>query len=253
MQTLIVIPARLASTRLPEKMLLDRTGKPLIQHTYERASQARHADRVVVATDHQRIFDAVQGFGGQVIMTSPDHPSGSARAAEVSAQFPDYPLVCNVQGDEPEIEPAAVDQAIEIMIHGIQTGQNPVMATLATPIREHGLLNDPSCVKVTIDQKHRALYFSRATIPYPRDDSVEWLQQTPACFFQHIGLYVYRRQFLLNWDQMPPSRWERIESLEQLRVLDAGHEIMVDVVERSARGIDTLQDYEAFVSRQINC
>lgn len=253
MRTLIVIPARLASTRLPEKMLLDRTGKPLIQHTYEQASKATSADQVVVATDHPSIQRRVQEFGGQVLLTSPDHQSGSERAAEVAAAFPDFPLICNVQGDEPEIEPQAIDQAIAIMIQGIRQGQDPVMATLATPIREKRLLDDPSCVKVTMDQKQRALYFSRSAIPCPRDFHKEMLEADPPNFFQHVGLYVYRRDFLLNWPTLPPSRWEKLERLEQLRVLDAGFEIMVDVVKHSPRGIDTLQDYEAFVSRQINC
>lgn len=253
MRTLVVIPARLASSRLPEKMLLDRTGKPLIQHTYQQACKSRQAAQVVVATDHQRIYDVVQGFGGQAIMTSPDHQSGSSRAAEVAEAFPGFDLVCNVQGDEPEIEPAAIDQAIEIMLQGISEGSDPMMATLATPIRDRTHLEDPGCVKVTMDQKNRALYFSRSVIPHPREFSEDLLQLDPPVFFQHVGLYVYRRDFLLRWDQMPESRWERLERLEQLRVLDAGFEIMVGIIPRSQPGIDTMRDYEAFVSRTINC
>ena len=252
MRTLIVIPARMASTRLPGKMLLDRTGMPLIQHTYLRAVEAKRADEVVVATDDSQIFEAVQQFGGRVVMTSIDHQSGSERAAEVAAQFPDFPLVCNVQGDEPEIEPRAIDQAIEVMIQGIQEGQDPVMATLATPIQDAADLQDPACVKVVVDQKKRALYFSRSLIPHPREGAAEWLAAESPCFFQHVGLYVYRREFLMGWGKLPFSRLEQMERLEQLRVLDAGFEIMVDVVAGSARGIDTPEDYEAFVSRQIN-
>lgn len=252
MRTLIVIPARMASTRLPGKMLLDRTGMPLIEHTYRQAIQARRADQVVVATDDSQIFEAVQRFGGQAVMTSVEHQSGSERSAEVAEQYPDFALVCNVQGDEPEIEPQAIDRAIEVMIHGLQQGQDPVMATLATPIFDAKVLQDPACVKVVVDQKKRALYFSRSLIPYPREGEANWLSQETPCFFQHVGLYVYRREFLLGWRDLPASRLEQIERLEQLRVLDAGFEIMVDVIAGSARGIDTPEDYEAFVRRQIN-
>jgi len=252
LKTLIVIPARLASSRLPEKMLLDRTGIPLIQHTWQQAKNSRLASDIVVATDHARIQAAVTAFGGQAIMTDPSHQSGSERCCEVAAAFPDFDLYCNVQGDEPEIEPGAIDKAIQVLIDGIADQQAPVMATLATPIRSQARLHDPSCVKVTIDQKRRALYFSRSLIPFPRDFVPAMLEAQPPLFFQHIGLYVYTRNFILNWSSLPVSRWEDTEKLEQLRVLDAGHEIMVDIVPSATSGIDTIEDYQAFVSRQAN-
>lgn len=253
MKTLIVIPARLASTRLPEKMLLKQSGKTLIEHTYRQAAGAGKADRVLVATDHPRIVAAVEAFGGEVMMTDPNHASGSERCAEVAAALPEFDLICNVQGDEPEIEASAIDGAIEKLVTTIALGQDPQMATLATPIREAALLHDPSCVKVTFDHQGRALYFSRSLIPHPRDFAEEMLTAQPPFFFQHVGLYVYRREFLQGWSRLPSSGLEKVERLEQLRVLEAGFQIMVEVIEHSRPGIDTLADYRAFVSRQTKC
>ena len=243
---IIVIPARYASTRLERKMLLARTGKPLIQHTYEAAARSQRCQRVIVATDHPEIEAAVRGFGGEVCMTSPTARSGTDRLAEVARELVDFELFVNVQGDEPELDPTAIDQAVELL----ETDSSAVMSTLATPIREQAVLEDPAAVKVVFDHAFNALYFSRSIIPHPRSGSDELLQENPAVFHLHLGLYAYRREFLLSIPDLPPSRHEQVESLEQLRVLDNGFRIKVGVVPSASGGIDTPEDYESFVRRQ---
>ena len=240
----IVIPARLASTRLPRKLLLAETGKPLIQHTYESARRATLPAGICVATDHVEIFAAVRAFGGQVEMTRPDAPSGTDRVAEVARRMAGVDVVVNVQGDEPEIAGRSIDLAIELL------QQNPaaVMSTLATPIRSRRQLEDPACVKVVFDRSGRALYFSRSVIPRPREWDDSLLAADPPHFFQHVGLYAYRREFLLQLAERAPSRLEQIEKLEQLRVLEAGDSILVGVVDEPTLGIDTPEDYRAFVA-----
>ena len=246
---LIVIPARLHSTRLPKKLLLNETGKTLLQHTYESAKKSALAQQVIVAADNQQIVDACNEFGGDVVLTGVDHQSGTDRVAEVAADRNDFEIVVNVQGDEPEILGESIDLAVSVL-----TGDpDIVVSTLATPISDRSLLHDPSCVKVVIDSHQRALYFSRAPIPFPREDESNWLRADPPAFFQHVGLYAYRREFLMQLASLPMSRIERIEKLEQLRVLDAGYKIGVGIVEHSAKGIDTRNDYDAFVKRQANC
>lgn len=244
----IVIPARLASTRLPRKLLLTETGKPLIQHTYEAASRAKKPHGVIVAADCEEIAAVVQQFGGQVELTSPLCASGTDRVAEVARRTPGVELFVNVQGDEPEISAAAIDLAVELL----ERNPTAVMATLATPIRSREKLHDPSCVKVVFDQQQRALYFSRAPIPFPRDWRDDYLTAQPAVFHQHIGLYVYRRDFLLRLADIPRAMVEQVENLEQLRVLDAGEAILVGVIDEPTLGIDTPEDYAAFVAR-IRC
>jgi 3-deoxy-manno-octulosonate cytidylyltransferase (CMP-KDO synthetase) len=245
----IVIPARLESTRLPRKLLLDRTGKPLIQHTYEAALRARRPRGVCVAADHPALAAAVRAFGGEVVMTDPQAASGTDRVAEVARQRPDLEIVVNLQGDEPEMRGEAVDQVIELLEHQ----PSAVMATLATPIRTRSQLEDPACVKVVFDSSGRAMYFSRSPIPCPREWDERWLSGEPPSFYQHLGLYAYRRDFLLKLATMPPSALESIEKLEQLRVLSAGHSIVVGIVDVATRGIDTPADYEEFVRRKANC
>ncbi|HAN98834.1 MAG TPA: 3-deoxy-manno-octulosonate cytidylyltransferase [Planctomycetaceae bacterium] len=242
---LIVIPARYASTRLPRKMLLDRTGKPLIRHTYEAASRSRLAEGVVVATDHPEIEAAIRSFGGNVLMTDPDARSGTDRVAEIARRLPEYDLLVNVQGDEPEIEAAAIDRAIELL----RDDPAAVMATLGTPLRDRKRLEDPAAVKLVKDRSDNALYFSRSVIPHPRSWSDSMLAAEPPLWLLHLGLYVFRRDFVIDFGSLPPSPLETTEMLEQLRVLEAGYRIKVGVVERSAGGIDTPEDYEAFVSR----
>ena len=244
MKSVIIIPARYASTRLPRKLLLRDTGKPLIQHTYESALKATVPTSVTVACDHEEIFNAVKQFGGSVRMTDPNAPSGTDRSAEVAAALEDVDIIVNVQGDEPEIAGSSIDLAIQMLI------DNPdaVMSTLATPIRNRQQLEDPACVKVVFDTKHRALYFSRSVIPHVRGGlRDEHFALTPALFYQHIGLYAYRRDFLLRLSRLSQSELEKTESLEQLRVLHHGYSLMVGVVEEATIGIDTPEDYRRFV------
>ncbi|MDX1947745.1 MAG: 3-deoxy-manno-octulosonate cytidylyltransferase [Pirellulaceae bacterium] len=245
LRSTIVIPARLASTRLPRKLLLTETGRPLIQHTYESAAQATRPEGLVVAADSEEIAAAVRAFGGCVVMTSPACASGTDRVAEVARQLPDVDVLVNVQGDEPEISPRAIDLAVELLEHD----PSAVMSTLATPIRERAKLVDPACVKVVFDRAGRAIYFSRAPIPFARDWSDDLLTAEPPLFHQHIGLYAYRREFLLQLATLPRAAIERVENLEQLRVLDAGRTLLVGVIDEPTIGIDTPADYAAFVAR----
>lgn len=246
--TQIIIPARLASTRLPRKLLLRETGKSLIRHTFEAASQSKLASGICVACDHQEIFDEVQSFGGRVEMTDPNAPNGTDRIAEVARANEDTEIVVNVQGDEPELQGESIDLAIRIL------ADNPdaVMSTLATPIRTREQLEDPACVKVVFDEAGRAMYFSRSPIPHPRDWSDDLLASAPPLFYQHIGLYAYRRDFLLQLAEMPPCRLEMTEKLEQLRVLQVGYSILVGVIDEPTVGIDTPDDYRRFVERAKN-
>jgi 3-deoxy-manno-octulosonate cytidylyltransferase (CMP-KDO synthetase) len=241
----VVIPARLASTRLPRKLLLAETGKPLLQHTYEAAGRAAKPSGMRVAADDEQIARAVRAFGGQVSMTSPDCASGTDRVAEIARSLDGVDIVVNVQGDEPELAGSSIDRVIELL------EENPemVMSTLATPIRSRSQLEDPACVKVVFDARGRALYFSRSPIPHARSWSDSLLVAEPPCFYQHVGLYAYRRDFLLRLASLERTRLESLESLEQLRVLENGYSIVVGVVDEPTFGIDTPDDYRAFVSR----
>jgi 3-deoxy-manno-octulosonate cytidylyltransferase (CMP-KDO synthetase) len=241
----IIIPARLASTRLPRKLLLRETGKSVIQHTYEAAKLASRPRGICVATDHAEIFDEVRAFGGQVAMTNPDAPSGTDRVAEDARKMTDVAIVVNVQGDEPEIAGSSIDLAIRLL----EENPTAMMSTLATPIRCRKQLEDPACVKVVFDREGRAMYFSRSVIPHPRQWSDALLESDPPTFYQHVGLYAYRRDFLLELAAMPPVPLELVEKLEQLRVLYAGHSILVGVVDEPTFGIDTPDDYRAFVEK----
>jgi len=249
LRSYIVIPARLASTRLPRKLLLCETGKPLLQHTYEAASRAIRPVGICVAADHEEIAQAVRAFGGRVLLTDPQAPSGTDRVAEVARSLTDAEVIVNVQGDEPEIAGSAIDFAVELL----ENNPTAVMSTLATPIRTRSQLQDPACVKVVCDSAGRALYFSRSPIPHAREWRDELLKDSPPHFFQHIGLYAYRREFLLRLAQMPPSSLEKVEKLEQLRVLEAGCTILVGTIDEPTIGVDTPEDYRAFVSRMASC
>jgi 3-deoxy-manno-octulosonate cytidylyltransferase (CMP-KDO synthetase) len=240
-KTAIIIPARYASTRLPGKPLLRQTGKYLIQHVYERACQARRSAQVVVATDDPRIAVAVTSFGGQVAMTRRDHPSGTDRVAEVATRL-DADVVINLQGDEPLIDPAALDLLPQLL----ERDTSADMATLAVPLTSVEQWQNPNCVKVVCDANGRALYFSRSPIPFVRDGGPDFTAQ-PACFLQHLGLYAYRRPFLLRLAALPPTPLEQWEKLEQLRVLALGHRIHVGVVSHAGIGVDTYSDYQRFV------
>jgi len=229
-----VIPVRWASKRLPGKPLLAQTGKPLIQHVWERVCQASRLDETVIATDDVRILQAVQDFGGHCVMTRDDHPSGTDRVAEVASKL-NADVIINVQGDEPEIDPIDLDR----LVQRLETSGED-MATLARPLRadESGLLSDPHAVKVAFTSQGRALYFSRSPIPYGDDPGGAWL---------HLGVYAFRRQALLAFAAAQPTVLEEREKLEQLRALDLGQTIGVVLTENDALGIDTAGDYARFV------
>ena len=243
-QAIIVIPARLASTRLPRKMLLAETGKPLIQHTVEAAGRSVLAEQVVVGTEDPEIAAAVSAFGGKALLMA-QHPSGTDRVAEVATHFAHATIIVNLQGDEPEIAAADIDLAIELLLRH----ESVPMATLATPIREQARLDDPACVKVVCDRSGKALWFSRSPIPYVRDRSRDWLRHQPPVFLQHLGLYAYRADFLQQIPHLPTSDLEQAEGLEQLRILVAGYPIQVATVADAHKGIDSPDDYRRFVER----
>ena len=249
-----IIPARLQSSRLPGKMLLRQTGKVLIQYAWEAASRAKSLDELIIATDSEEIADACEGFGARVAMTG-DHPSGTDRIAEVvRRECPSAELVVNIQGDEPELEPAVIDELVAAM----QERPDVEMGTLATPINSIGHLQDTGCVKVVCAADGRALYFSRLPIPFFRDgDPIDLLDPVEehsrfvsSPWLLHLGIYAYRPEFLLALTQMPPSRLEQLEKLEQLRALEAGASILVRTVAHRSVGIDTAADYASFVERQ---
>lgn len=245
MKAIAVIPARYASVRLPGKPLLRATGKFLIQHVYEQATKAATISRVVVATDDQRIYDAVKSFGGEAAMTRADHPSGTDRVAEVAAGT-DADVIVNVQGDEPELEPAGIDHLVRLM----ETNADAPIGTLACPFAINSNPADPNVVKVVVDQRGRAMYFSRALIPFHRDAGGR--VETPSNWLLHLGIYAYRREFLLTLAKLPPTQLEKMEKLEQLRVLEHGYPLVVGVVRKAAIGIDTPEDYAAFVERHTS-
>jgi len=239
MNTVVIIPARYASTRLPGKPLLRRTGKYLIQHVTEAASAATRVDGVYVATDDQRIVEAVESFGGQAIMTSADCRTGSDRLAEAAKALglADEDIIVNVQGDEPDIPPECIDAVINALV----SSEAP-MATLATPISAEDA-EDPNRVKLVCDSYGMALYFSRAKIPYDRDHS------RAGHYLLHLGVYAYRSEFLRLFTTLESTPAERSESLEQLRALEHGYRIVVSEVDYDGAGIDTPADYAAFVAR----
>jgi len=240
------IPARLASTRLPRKLLLAETGKPLIQHTWESAREARSLTDVVIATDSAEIAAVVSSFGGRCALTG-EHPSGTDRIAEVVRRSTDMPdIVVNIQGDEPEVDPHSIDLLVQLLVEHPEAQ----MSTLATPIRKPEVRDSHSCVKVVCAEDGRALYFSRSLIPFCRDQDPDQLLATESPWLLHLGLYAYRRAFLMKLTKLPVSRLERLEKLEQLRALEAGAVIQVGLVERSAVGIDTPEDYARFVARR---
>lgn len=237
MSVAIVIPARLASSRLPAKPLLRETGKYLVQHVYEKACAVKSASRAIVATDDLRIVAAVKSFGGEVKMTRPDHVSGTDRVAEVAREL-DAEIIVNLQGDEPLFDPAAVEQLI-----GLMRVPGTDMATLAVPIKDVDSYRNPNVVKVVTDDAGRALYFSRSPIPFFRDGEPDL-----GGVRQHLGIYAYRREFLLRITKLPPHPLELAEKLEQLRVLGTGGTLRVGEVKEAHRGVDTPEDYAAFVA-----
>ena len=239
MAAVVVIPARFGSTRFPAKILAAETGKPLVQHVVEQARLCTRVRDVIVATDDERISAALRPFGTRCVMTSPSHQSGTDRIAEV-ARLLDDEIVVNVQGDEPEIEPAIIDDLVRRL-----EGSDDDMATAATPFPSGADVGDPNLVKVVIGLDGRAIYFSRSPIPFRRDaDSVG-----NAAYYLHLGIYAYRRTFLLQFAGWSPTPCEMTEKLEQLRALEHGRSMYVLKVQRATHGIDTAEQYEAFVSR----
>lgn len=247
MKAVGIIPARYAATRLPGKALADIAGKPMIQHVYEQAAQAGTLHKVIVATDDERIMQAVAEFGGEAVMTSAEHQSGTDRLAEV-AQGLTCELVVNIQGDEPLIEPATIDAAVQPFM----SDSSLRMSTLATPIKTVAEHQEPSVVKVVVDQNGFALYFSRAPIPFFQlDTDAVWPDNKPRQHPQsglwplkHIGLYVYTRQTLLWLASLPQTPLERTEKLEQLRALENGCRIKVVQIDYSPIGVDTPEDLQ---------
>jgi 3-deoxy-manno-octulosonate cytidylyltransferase (CMP-KDO synthetase) len=244
MCVLAVIPARFASTRLPGKPLVPLGGKPMIERVWERVRQAASVSDVLVATDDERIRDAVQAFGGQAVMTRSDHRTGTERIAEVAAARQDVEIFVNVQGDEPLIDPAAIDQAVE----AIQSDSEVNVSTLAVPIGNPADIMDPNVVKVVLDFDGNALYFSRAPIPWVRDRG----GPVHAQHLKHLGLYAFRRDALLEFATFPQGDLERVEQLEQLRWIENGYRIRVAETEHDSVSVDVPEDVkrvEALLSK----
>jgi 3-deoxy-manno-octulosonate cytidylyltransferase (CMP-KDO synthetase) len=245
MEIVAVIPARFASTRLPGKALLSETGRPLILHVVEAARRANSLQRIIVATDDARIADVVSAFGSEVMMTRADHPTGTDRVAEVAARIDTARIIVNLQGDEPEITGQALDQVVELL----EDDADATVATLATPIHDKAIYHDSACVKTVFSRHRRAIYFSRSPIPHHRDGLPNSDSSGKPLGYLHLGLYAYRRDFLLHIGSLPSSSLEAAEKLEQLRVLEAGYPIAIGLVDEPSVGIDTPDDYRRFVER----
>jgi 3-deoxy-manno-octulosonate cytidylyltransferase (CMP-KDO synthetase) len=239
-----VIPARYGSTRFPGKPLAELAGKPIIQHAATRTARAKLVDRVVVATDDERIYRCVVGFGGEAIMTSKEHPTGTDRIGEAIAGI-ECDIVVNVQGDEPAVDPGAVDAAVTPLIDD----GSLVMSTLAAPIQDRKELLSPHVVKVVVDARGFALYFSRSPIPGDRSEVHDIDSRTP--YKKHIGLYVFRRDFLGAFISLKRTPLECAEELEQLRALENGYRIRVVDTEAFSVGVDTPEDLER-LERDVN-
>lgn len=231
-EVVAIIPARWASTRFPGKPLVKLRGKPLVQHVWERACRAKSVDRVIVATDDMRIAESAFAFGAEVALTSPKHPTGTDRLAEVAAKLKTAAVVLNVQGDEPDIAPSTIDRLVRAFEDDPKLG----MVTAANPIGAPGDIRNPNVVKVVTDLAGRALYFSRSTIPYDRDG------RGGIKYLRHQGIYGYRRKVLLDFVKWKPTPLEQAEKLEQLRALEHGVAIGVIVVRRGSVGVDVPAD-----------
>ena len=241
MKVLACIPARYGSTRFPAKVLAKDTGKFLIQHTYERACAAKLPEKVIIAADDERIAAAAESFGAECIMTSPDCPSGTDRIAEAVADI-DVDIIVNIQADEPEIDPANIDKVAQLLIDN----PNAPMATLAADFQNFARISDPNIVKVITDCNNKAIYFSRSVIPYDREKSGVGNVKN---YLRHLGIYAYRKDFLLKITILPQTPLEKIEKLEQLRAIENGFSILVAKVKHTCDGIDTPEQYAEFVKR----
>ena len=230
-----IIPARFASTRFPGKVIATLGDRPVVAHTYARTREATLVHEVVVATDDERVVAALEPFDIPIVMTRPDHPSGTDRIAE-AAEAIDADIIVNVQGDEPVIDPHTIDAAVQALLDD----PSIPMGTARRRITDPALIDNPNVVKVITDLHGRAIYFSRHPIPFIREETDR--EETPRCFYQHIGLYVFRRDFLFEYARMTPTPLERLERLEQLRVLENGHAIAVVDTDYVSLGIDTPED-----------
>jgi 3-deoxy-manno-octulosonate cytidylyltransferase (CMP-KDO synthetase) len=233
-----VVPARFASTRFPAKALVEIAGKSMVQRVYEQASKSGSLAKVIVATDHEKIFETVQNFGGNVVMTSEDHPSGTDRCFEaLQKESRQYDYVINIQGDEPFIKPEQIDELATLL-----DGQTQIV-TLVSIIKEESTLNNPGNVKVIFNKNMDAIYFSRESIPYLRGvEKPEWANKHT--YYKHVSLYAYRTDILEQITRLPVSSLERAESLEQLRWLENGYKIKIGITEHENIGIDTPEDLE---------
>src|SRR5437667_4361762 len=234
-KVIVVIPARYGSVRLPGKPLISLAGKPMIQRVVERARLAKRTDRVIVATDDERIVKAVEGFGGEARMTRTEHRTGTERVAEVAAHEHGDVFV-NAQGDEPLLDPHAIDVAVDSLLEEPQAS----ISTVATPIKTLGDIMDPNAVKAVLDFDGNAIYFSRAPIPWVRDTT----SKIQVRHLKHLGLYVFQREALLEYPTLPQGELERIEQLEQLRWMENGWKIRVAEVEHDAVSVDVPEDVE---------
>ena len=234
-KTAIIIPSRYASTRLHAKPLIEVGGKPIIQWDYEKASKSKLADTVIIATDHEKIYNCAKSFGANVEMTDTEHKCGSDRIAEVAKRHEEFEFIVNLQGDEPMITPESIDE----IISALHNNSNADIATLLREIKDPKEAENPNLVKCVKDDNGFALYFSRSKIPYERNEN-------QAVFYGHIGLYGYRRDSLFKMTSLPQSMLEKTESLEQLRALQAGMKIITAVVDFIPVGIDTKEDVERF-------
>ncbi len=242
MKVLACIPARYGSTRFAGKVLAKDTGKFLIQHTYEQACLAKLPDKVIIAADDERIAAAAKSFGAECILTSPEHKSGTDRIAEAVTDI-DVDIIVNLQADEPEIDPENIDYLAKLLLDNHQCR----MATLVAEFENTEQVKDPNIVKVVVDKDNYAIYFSRSVIPYDRKAGNSGEIKN---YLRHLGIYAYRKDFLLEITSMPQSRLEKIEKLEQLRVLDNGYSILTGRVKHTHDGIDTPDQYADFVKRQ---
>ena len=243
MKIVVCIPARYASTRFPAKVLAHDTGKNLNQHTWEQARKAKLPQRVVIAADDERIVQAARTFGAECVLTSPNHQSGTDRIAEAVGKS-DAEIVINVQGDEPQINPEHIDYLARLLLDH----PDAPMATLAAAFTTREQIADPNVVKVVLDAKGKAIYFSRSVIPYDRERAGVG---DVGHYLRHIGVYAYRKDFLLRITSLPQTPLEKLEKLEQLRAIENGYTILVCKVEHTCEGIDTPEQYAAFVNRYL--
>jgi 3-deoxy-manno-octulosonate cytidylyltransferase (CMP-KDO synthetase) len=231
MKAIGVIPARFASTRFPGKVLALIQGKPMIQHVWEQAKKCRELSDLLIACDDDKVLKTAQGFGAKAVMTSPEHPSGSDRIAEAVGKL-DCGIVVNIQGDEPFIE----SQVIDALVVALRKDATASVATVIKEIKDDADIKNPNVVKAVIDLNHNALYFSRSTIPYDRN------QTRAGKYFKHLGLYAYRKEFLMSYKDWPKSMLETTEQLEQLRILEAGYKIKTIETSHESLAVDTPED-----------